>query len=198
MKDVLVFATGNPHKVLETRAILEGIMPVISMKDIGATEDIPETAPSLEGCALQKARYLAKNYQVHCFSEDTGLEVEALNGAPGVRTARYAGPDKNPEANIALLLQNLGDKSNRKAQFRTIIALIIDGEEHLFEGIVKGQITFEKTGSGGFGYDPVFQPDGYKDTFAVLPASIKNEISHRSRALQKMVAFLEQRKLTNL
>ena len=122
--------------------------------------------------------------------------VPSFNAANNPKAG--SSPDKNPEANIALLLQNLGDKSNRKAQFRTIIALIIDGEEHLFEGIVKGQITFEKTGSGGFGYDPVFQPDGYKDTFAVLPASIKNEISHRSRALQKMVAFLEQRKLTNL
>ena len=129
MKDKLIFATGNPNKVRETGQILKDYMEVISMKDIGATEDIPETMPTLEGCALQKARYLATNYQVNCFSEDTGLEVDALNGAPGVITARYAGPEKDATANMALLLKNLGDNPNRGAQFRTIIALILNGEE---------------------------------------------------------------------
>ncbi|MEM6320116.1 MAG: RdgB/HAM1 family non-canonical purine NTP pyrophosphatase [Bacteroidota bacterium] len=193
MKKQLIFATGNPNKVRETGEILKDFMQVISMKDIGATEDIPETMPTLEGCALQKARYLAKNYGVDCFSEDTGLEVDALEGAPGVITARYAGEAKNAEANMALLLKNLGDKPNRGAQFRTIIALILDGEEHLFEGTVRGQITHQKMGSGGFGYDPVFQPDGYDTTFANLPAAVKNGISHRSRALQKLVDFLKNR-----
>jgi XTP/dITP diphosphohydrolase len=192
-KDKLIFATGNPNKVRETGAILKDFMEVISMRDIGVTEDIPETKPTLEGCALQKAEYLANNYQVNCFSEDTGLEVDALNGEPGVITARYAGLDKNADANMALLLKNMEGKTNRGAQFRTIIALILNGEQHLFEGIVRGKITTEKIGTGGFGYDPVFQPDGYETTFANLPASIKNNISHRSRALEKLVAFLKNR-----
>lgn len=194
MKNKLIFATGNPNKVRETGEILKDYMEVISMKEIGATEDIPETMPTLEGCALQKARYLAKNYKVNCFSEDTGLEVDALDGAPGVITARYAGPAKNATANMALLLKNLGDHPNRGAQFRTIIALILDGEEHLFEGIVRGTIAYQKMGTGGFGYDPIFIPDGHMKTFANLPAVVKNGISHRSRALTKLVNFLEHRK----
>lgn len=194
MKDKLIFATGNPNKVRETGQILKDYMDVISMKDIGATEDIPETMPTLEGCALQKARYLATNYQVNCFSEDTGLEVDALDGAPGVITARYAGPEKNAAANMALLLKKLGDSSNRGAQFRTIIALILNGEEHLFEGIVRGKISHQKEGTGGFGYDPIFIPEGHDATFANLPAEVKHGISHRSRALAKLVDFLESRK----
>lgn len=194
MKDKLIFATGNPNKVRETGEILKGIMEVISMKDIGATEDIPETEPTLEGCALQKARYLATNYKVNCFSEDTGLEVDALDGAPGVITARYAGEAKNADANMALLLKNLGDNPNRGAQFRTIIALILNGEEHLFEGIVRGQIVYQKTGTGGFGYDPVFQPDGHDTTFANLPVEVKHGISHRARAVKKLVEFLEHKR----
>ena len=193
MKDKLIFATGNPHKVIETGAILNNFMEVISMRDIGATEDIPETMPTLEGCALQKARYLANNYQVNCFSEDTGLEVDALDGAPGVITARYAGPEKDANANMNLLLKNLGNNANRGAQFRTIIALILDGEEHLFEGIVRGKIALAKSGNGGFGYDPIFIPEGHDVTFANLPSAIKNGISHRSRALEKLVAFLKKR-----
>jgi len=193
MKDKLIFATGNPNKVRETGQILKDYMEVISMKDIGATEDIPETMPTLEGCALQKARYLAINYQVNCFSEDTGLEVDALGGAPGVITARYAGPEKNAAANMALLLKELGDSSNRGAQFRTIIALILNGEEHLFEGIVRGKISHQKEGTGGFGYDPIFIPEGHEATFANLPAEVKHGISHRSRALAKLVDFLETR-----
>ncbi|MFK7978549.1 MAG: RdgB/HAM1 family non-canonical purine NTP pyrophosphatase [Saprospiraceae bacterium] len=194
MKNKLIFATGNPNKVRETGQILKDYMEVISMKDIGATEDIPETMPTLEGCALQKARYLVTNYQVNCFSEDTGLEVDALDGAPGVITARYAGPAKDADANMALLLKNLGDNANRGAQFRTIIALILDGEEHLFEGIVRGTIAHQKMGTGGFGYDPVFIPEGHEATFANLSSEIKHGISHRSRALAKLVAFLETKK----
>ena len=190
-KEQLIFATGNPHKVRETGAILADFMTVVSMRDIGATEDIPETAPTLEGCALQKARYLAENYEVNCFSEDTGLEVDALDGAPGVITARYAGPEKDATANMQLLLKNLAGKENRGAQFRTVIALILQGEEHLFEGIVRGRIAYQKTGDGGFGYDPVFIPEGYEQTFAELPTSVKNGISHRSRALAKLVNFLK-------
>lgn len=193
MKDKLIFATGNPNKVRETGQILKDYMDVISMKDIGATEDIPETMPTLEGCALQKARYLATNYQVNCFSEDTGLEVDALDGAPGVITARYAGLEKDATANMALLLKNLGNNTNRGAQFRTIIALILDGEEHLFEGIVRGRISHQKEGTGGFGYDPVFIPEGHDATFANLPAEVKHGISHRSRALAKLVEFLDAR-----
>lgn len=192
MKNKLIFATGNPNKVRETGQILKDYMEVISMKDIGATEDIPETMPTLAGCALQKARYLATNYQINCFSEDTGLEVDALDGAPGVITARYAGSAKDANANMALLLKNLGDNPNRGAQFRTIIALILDGEEHLFEGIVRGRIALQKMGTGGFGYDPVFIPDGHDQTFANLPTEIKHGISHRSRALAKLIAFLEK------
>lgn len=194
MKNKLIFATGNPNKVRETGQILKDFMEVISMKDIGATEDIPETMPTLEGCALQKARYLAKNYKVDCFSEDTGLEVDALDGAPGVITARYAGEAKDATANMALLLKNLEDKVDRGAQFRTIIALILDGEEYLFEGIVRGKIASKRTGTGGFGYDPVFIPEGHEATFANLPAEVKHGISHRSRALAKLVAFLEAKK----
>lgn len=192
MKNRIIFATGNPHKVRETGEILKDFMEVVSMRDIGVHEDIPETKPTLEGCALQKARYLADNYGVNCFSEDTGLEVDALNGEPGVLTARYAGPAKNAQANMDLLLQKLGDSPNRTAQFRTIIALLLNGKEYLFEGIVKGQITQEKIGKGGFGYDPIFQPDGYATTFAALPSEVKHGVSHRSRALDKLVAFLKQ------
>jgi len=169
-------------------------LTIKSLKDIGCTEEVPETTGTIQGNALQKARYVSENYKVDCFSEDTGLEVEALNGEPGVDTAHYAGPERSADANMALLLKNLGDNPNRGAQFRTIIALILDGKEHLFEGVVRGTITRQKMGTGGFGYDPVFIPDGHTQTFANLPAKIKNGISHRSRALAKLVAFLDHKK----
>jgi XTP/dITP diphosphohydrolase len=188
----IVFATNNPHKIKEISAMLDHSFEIISLKDIGCTEDIPETQPTLEGNALQKARHVKENYGPDCFSEDTGLEIEALGGEPGVITARYAGPERDPDANMDLVLQKLADNTNRKAQFRTVIALILNGEEHLFEGIVTGRIAQEKRGAGGFGYDPIFIPDGYDQTFAELSAEIKNDISHRARATRRLVDFLKE------
>lgn len=186
----LVFATNNPHKAREIEQILGGQYQIKTLKDIGCFDDIEETEPSLEGNALLKARYVREHFGFDCFSEDTGLEVEALDGAPGVHTARYAGDAKNPEANIALLLHHLSDKNNRRARFRTIIALLLNGEEHLFEGICPGAIATAKQGTGGFGYDPVFVPDGYAQTFAELGDDVKNRISHRALATEKLRAFL--------
>ncbi|MFT5168212.1 MAG: XTP/dITP diphosphohydrolase [Saprospiraceae bacterium] len=188
----LVFATGNEHKIREVAAILKGAYEIVPMKDIGCKEDIPETSPTLEGNALQKARYLKEHYQVDCFSEDTGLEIDALNGAPGVITARYAGLPRSSANNMDLVLQKLLGSSNRKARFRTVIALIMNKEEHIFEGIVEGSIADSKSGIGGFGYDPIFIPDGYDQTFAVLPEDIKHQISHRARAMAKLIDFLEK------
>lgn len=182
----LVFATNNPHKAREIEQILGGDYRILTLKDIGCEEDIEETENTLEGNALLKARYVKSNYGYDCFSEDTGLEVEALGGAPGVHTARYAGESRSAEANIALLLQNLENKTNRKARFRTIIALITDGNEILLEGICPGQIALSKHGNGGFGYDPVFVPEGYEQTFAELGDDVKNRISHRALATEKL------------
>jgi XTP/dITP diphosphohydrolase len=186
----IVFATGNPNKVKEVNEVLPAHLSIIGLKEIGCREDLPETSPTLEGNALQKARYVFDNFQKDCFSEDTGLEVDALDGAPGVYTARYAGEDCNPDNNIDLLLNNLEGNPNRKARFRTVIALILKGEEFLFEGIAEGEIASNRKGQGGFGYDPVFIPAGYEDSFAEMPSSVKNKISHRGKAVQKLVAFL--------
>jgi XTP/dITP diphosphohydrolase len=186
----IVFATGNPNKVKEVNEVLPAHLSIIGLKEIGCREDLPETSPTLEGNALQKARYVFDNFQKDCFSEDTGLEVDALDGAPGVYTARYAGEDCNPDNNIDLLLKNLEGNPNRKARFRTVIALILKGEEFLFEGIAEGEIASHRKGQGGFGYDPVFIPAGYEDSFAEMPSSVKNKISHRGKAVQKLVAFL--------
>jgi XTP/dITP diphosphohydrolase len=188
----LVFATHNPNKAKEIEQILGPGFQIKTLNDIGCTEEIAETADTLEGNALLKARYVLENYGLPCFSEDTGLEVEALGGAPGVHTARYAGESRDPEANIALLLQNLADKSSRKAQFRTIIALVGHDHEQLMEGICRGEIATEKRGTGGFGYDPVFVPEGYEETFAQLGDSVKNSISHRGRATQRLIAQLKE------
>lgn len=185
----LVFATNNPHKAREVEQILGGKFTVKTLRDIGCQEEIEETEPTLEGNALLKARYVKEKYGYDCFSEDTGLEVEALGGAPGIYTARYAGEEKNPDANIALLLKNLLGKENRRARFHTVIALIYNGTETLLEGICEGRIATEKHGSGGFGYDPVFIPDGYERTFAELGDDVKNKISHRAKATEKLVAF---------
>ena len=188
---VLVFATNNQHKLDEIRQILDGQIHILSLADIGCHVDIPETADTLQGNALQKARYVASHYNMDCFADDTGLEVAALDGAPGVHSARYAGGQgHDSQANMDLLLHNMEKKSDRKARFRTVIALIIKGEEHLFEGIVNGKILTERHGTDGFGYDPVFQPDGFDCTFAEMTASQKNAISHRGRATQKLVQFL--------
>lgn len=192
MKKKLVVATNNTHKLEEISAILGEEMELLSLKDIQCNADIPETADTLEGNARQKAQYIYNNYGMNCFADDTGLEVEALNGAPGVFSARYAGDGHDSEANMQKLLQELEGKENRKAQFRTAICLIMNGEEYLFEGIVKGEIIEEKRGGAGFGYDPIFVPEGYDLTFAELGNDIKNTISHRARAVEKLCSFLKE------
>ena len=188
----MVFATNNAHKLEEVTAILGDKIELLSMKDIHCHADIPETADTLEGNALLKARYIFENYNMDCFADDTGLEVEALNGAPGVYSARYAGDAHNSEANMRKLLQDMEGIENRKAQFRTVFALIINGKEHLFEGIVKGEITKHRCGSSGFGYDPVFIPEGYTQTYAEMGNTLKNKISHRALATNKLCNFLSK------
>ena len=200
----IVFATNNQHKLDEIREILGSEFEIMSLNDIGCHEDIPEDYDTLEENALQKAKYIVDHYHVSCFADDTGLEVDALNGEPGVHSARYAeGTDHDSEANMQKLLRKLGNNNNRQARFRTVIALIIKegvkegrskGEfsTHLFEGIVEGHIAHEKKGSEGFGYDPVFVPDGYDESFAQLGMDIKNSISHRARAVKKLAAYLKQ------
>lgn len=188
----LVFATNNRHKLDEVRAIVGNKVEVLSLNDIGCHDDIPETADTLQGNALIKARYIYKKFGVDCFADDTGLEVEALDGAPGVFSARYAGEECDSEANMQKLLQNLTGKSNRNAQFRTVIALIIKGEEKLFNGIVKGTITEEKRGDSGFGYDPVFVPEGFSESFAQMSGDMKNSISHRYRATLELSNYLKE------
>ena len=187
----LVFATNNKHKLEEMRAILGGKVELMSLADIGCEDDIPETAETLEGNALIKARHIYGKYSLACFADDTGLEVDALGGAPGVYSARYAGENNDSEANMQKLLENLTGKSDRRAQFRTVIALIIDGEEKLFDGIVRGVISTERRGEEGFGYDPLFVPDGYETSFAQMPAEQKNAISHRSRAASALNDYLQ-------
>lgn len=191
MNFTLVFATHNQHKLSEVRAMLSAEIHLLSLTDIGCTEEIPETAQTLEANALLKATHVCKNYQHACFADDTGLEVEALNGAPGVYSARYAGDACQSAQNIQKLLGNLEGQSNRKARFRTVIALIWNQKEYFFEGIVHGHIALELSGATGFGYDPVFVPDGHHQTFAELGDDIKNSISHRSIAVGKLVQFLE-------
>ncbi|EOS15083.1 non-canonical purine NTP diphosphatase [Phocaeicola sartorii] len=192
MKRKLVFATNNAHKLEEISSILGEKVELLNLKDIHCTVDIPETADTLEGNAMLKAAYIYENYGLDCFADDTGLEVEALNGAPGIYSARYArGEGHNAEANMQKLLQNMQGVQNRKAQFRTAICLIIDGKKHLFEGIVKGEIIKEKRGGTGFGYDPIFVPDGYTQTFAELGNETKNKISHRALAVEKLCRFLK-------
>lgn len=190
MKKKFVFATNNAHKLEEVSNILGNKIELLSLKDIGCHDEIPETADTLEGNALQKARYIFERYHTDCFADDTGLEVEALNGAPGVYSARYAGDAHDSEKNMRKLLEELKGIENRKAQFRTVFALIIDGKEHLFEGIIKGQIISVRKGNSGFGYDPVFIPDGYTQTFAEMGNAEKNKISHRAIATQKLCNFL--------
>ena len=188
----LVFATNNKHKQEEMSAILGGKVELLSLADIDCHDDIPETADTLEGNALIKARYIYDKYGCSCFADDTGLEVDALGGEPGVYSARYAGENNDSEANMRKLLQNLTGKSERSAQFRTVIALIIEGEEFLFDGIVRGRISEERMGSAGFGYDPIFVPDGYEESFAQMAAEQKNAISHRSRAAAALNEYLNK------
>jgi XTP/dITP diphosphohydrolase len=186
----IVFATANQNKVREVLELLDDGINIVSLQDIGCEEDIPETQPTIEGNALQKAQYVIENYQTNCFAEDTGLEIEALNGEPGVFSARYAGEQKDSEANMNLVLEKLKGQTNRKAQFKTVIALIIDGKETLFEGIAKGHITEAKSGGKGFGYDPIFIPEGYDISFAEMSAEEKNKISHRGKAVKLLLNHL--------
>lgn len=187
----LVFATNNQHKLKELQAILGDHFELLSLKNIGCFEEIPEDYPTLEENARQKAFHIYEKYGYSCFADDTGLEIDALNGEPGVYSARYAGEAKDPQANMDKVLEKLQNTENRKARFRTVISLILDGEEKQFEGIVEGEITREKRGDSGFGYDPVFLPNGYKNTFAEMDLSEKNKISHRARAVQKLVEYLK-------
>lgn len=189
----LVFATNNKHKLEEVRAIIGNRVEILSLNDIDCHDDIPETADTLQGNALIKAHYIHEKYNVDCFADDTGLEVEALGGAPGVYSARYAGEECDSQANMHKLLENLTGENNRNAQFRTVIALIIKGEEKLFNGIVKGKISREKMGNSGFGYDPIFIPEGFSQSFAQMSSEMKNSISHRYRATEQLSNYLKER-----
>lgn len=186
----IIFATNNAHKLSEVQALLGDRFRLVTLAECGITEEIPEDAPTLEGNALQKARYVHERTGEDCFADDTGLEVDALDGAPGVHSARYATDGHDFAANNRLLLSNLAEKTERSAHFRTVIALILDGREYLFEGRVEGRIAESEAGCGGFGYDPLFVPDGFDRTFAEMTADEKNAISHRGRAVGRLVEFL--------
>ena len=186
----LVFATNNKHKLEEARKILEGMVEILSLSEIGCNDDIPETATTLEGNALIKARYIKEHYGYDCFADDTGLLVDALDGAPGVYSARYAGEECNPQKNMEKLLSELEGIEQRAAAFVTCVALTLRGSEHIFMGEIAGEITKEAKGNAGFGYDPVFKPFGYDKTFAELGDDIKNSISHRAKAMEKLAQFL--------
>jgi XTP/dITP diphosphohydrolase len=188
----LVFATNNPHKLEEVRAILQQKFEVAGLADIGCHREIPETGTTLEENASIKSHYVVNQYQTDCFADDTGLEVDALEGKPGVYSARYAGENASYEQNVDKLLLELAGKTNRDARFRTVISLVMDDKEYQFEGIVDGKIINERKGKDGFGYDPVFMPNGYDQTLAEMDASLKNSISHRAKAVQKLVKFLFQ------
>lgn len=189
----LVFASNNPNKIKEIQLLLPDTIQILRLEDIGCLEEIPETAPTIEGNAIQKANYITEKYGYSCFADDTGLEVETLHNEPGVYSARYAGEQKNANDNMAKLLHNLSAKTNRKAQFKTVICLNLNGNQYLFEGIIKGEIIHEKRGSAGFGYDPIFIPNGYSNTFAEMSMSEKSKISHRGLAVEKLVTFLKQK-----
>lgn len=188
----IVFATNNQHKLSELRRIVGGRFHILSLSDIGCHEDIPETADTLAGNALQKARYVKEHYGYDCFADDTGLMVDALGGAPGVYSARYAGPGHDSAANMKLLLENMTGRTDRTARFMTVIALILNGRELTFEGTVEGEILTAPEGDGGFGYDPVFRPEGHDVSFALMSADAKNAISHRGRATARLIQYLDQ------
>ncbi|WP_070137880.1 non-canonical purine NTP diphosphatase [Crocinitomix algicola] len=188
----LIFATQNKNKALEIQKMLPNTIRIKTLSEINCQDDIPETAPTLEGNAILKSNYVVEHFQVDCFADDTGLEVEALKGEPGVLSARYAGLQKDSNDNMDLLLERLKGQTNRKARFRTVISLVVNGESHLFEGIAEGVITESKSGSEGFGYDPIFQPNGYEQTFSEMTLTEKNKISHRGKAIQKLVDFLKK------
>ena len=190
----LVFASNNVNKIKEIQSILNGSIQLLSLEDIGCHEEIPETADTIEGNAILKANYVTEKYGYDCFADDTGLEVKALNGEPGVYSARYAGEQKNADDNMNKLLDALKNEDDRSAQFKTVIALNLNGAQHLFTGLAKGTITLNKTGNHGFGYDPIFQPVNYNETFAELSAEVKNKISHRAKATEQLIDFLNRTK----
>jgi XTP/dITP diphosphohydrolase len=187
----IVFASNNKNKIQEIQSMLPDTIQIVSLESIGCFEEIPETAETIEGNAILKANYITQKYGFDCFADDTGLEVDTLDGQPGVYSARYAGEQRNADNNMNKLLVELLDNPNRNAQFKTVIALNLDGKQHLFTGIVSGEITSEKMGNGGFGYDPIFKPQGYENTFAELPLEVKNEISHRGKATKALLEFLQ-------
>ena len=189
----IVFATNNPNKLAEIRQLMPEGIEILSLKDINCLEELPETSDTLEDNAAQKAYYVYDNYGHNCFSDDTGLEIEVLDGRPGVYSARYAGPECRAEDNIQKILAEMKGKENRDASFRTIISLVIDGREFQFEGQIEGQIIPEKWGDQGFGYDPIFLPDGYEESFAQMTVEEKNIISHRGLAVKKLIQFLQKR-----
>jgi len=191
MSRQLVFATNNLYKTQEVQQLLSGQYEVLNLKDIGCTTDIPETADSFAGNASLKSRYVSEHYQLDCFGDDSGLEVEALNNEPGIYSARYSG-GRGDEANLQLVLQKLEGEPNRKARFSTVISLMRNGEEFFFEGIIQGTIRHTPAGAQGFGYDPVFEPEGYTQTFAEMTMEQKNAISHRAIAMRKLIAFLKE------
>jgi XTP/dITP diphosphohydrolase len=186
----LVFATNNKNKIKEIKHLLNNSLELLSLDDISCLEDIPETADTIEGNAIQKAQYVYEKYGYNCFADDTGLEIQALNGEPGVYSARYAGEQKDPEMNMNKVLEKLENVSNRNARFKTVIALIINGKIKCFEGVVDGQITKEKSGSEGFGYDPIFIPNGYDKTYSEMSLDVKNTMSHRAIATLKLIEYL--------
>lgn len=188
----LVFASNNKNKIQEIQALVPNSFQILSLEEIGCTEDIPETADTIEGNAILKANYVTEKYGYDCFADDTGLEVDALNGAPGVYSARYAGEQKDANDNMNKLLSELKDKSNRKANFKTVIALNLNGKQNLFTGIINGKIIDEKIGTNGFGYDPIFVADGYNKTFAELTMEEKSTISHRGIAVKELILFLQK------
>tara|TARA_B100000809_G_scaffold261800_1_gene311398 strand:+ start:459 stop:1040 length:582 start_codon:yes stop_codon:yes gene_type:complete len=190
----LIFATQNQNKVKELQQLMPGNIELLSLKEINCDDDIPETATDLQGNASQKSDYIVKKFNVDCFADDTGLEIESLNNEPGVLSARYAGSQKDSNDNMDLVLANLKNKLNRKARFRTVISLILDGKEHLFEGEAKGEIIEQKCGVDGFGYDPIFKPEGFDVTFAEMSLEDKNKISHRGKAVRQLIQFLEDYK----
>lgn len=189
----ICFATNNPNKLKEIQQQLEGLYSVVSLKEIGCNEELPETQETLEGNSLQKAQYIWDNYKVSCFADDTGLEVTALGNAPGVYSARYAGPQRDSDDNMDLVLKNLNGKKDRSAKFRTVITLLWEGEVNQVEGIAKGEIISSRTGEQGFGYDPIFLPENHDKTFAQLTSAEKNKISHRGRAVMKLIELLKDK-----
>lgn len=191
--DRIIFSTNNQHKLEEVRQILSQKYKVLGLKDIGFNGDIPETGKTLKENALIKSKFVNETFGVDCFSDDTGLEIDALDGRPGVFSARYAGEEGNAEKNISKVLQELGSSKNRSARFKTVISLILDQKEYFFEGIAEGKIIESKRGAEGFGYDPIFIPEGYSQTFAEMPSEQKNKISHRVKAVDKLFAFLTER-----